>query len=73
MRLIPADSPILARQLEVLRDPQRLWSEHGLRSLRVLRLTLHLDEPLPNKLRRPFTSHRANHFPNLKQVKFKAD
>ena len=34
MRLIPADSPILARQLEVLRDPQRLWSEHGLRSLR---------------------------------------
>ena len=51
----------------------QLTHVHGLRSLRVLRLTLHLDEPLPNKLRRPFTSHRANHFPNLKQVKFKAD
>lgn len=34
MELIPADSPILGQQLELLRDPQLLWTDHGLRSLR---------------------------------------
>jgi mannosyl-oligosaccharide glucosidase len=34
MRLIPPHSPLLGRQLELLGDPQRLWTPHGLRSLR---------------------------------------
>lgn len=34
MRLIPPASPVLGRQLELLRDPARLWTEYGLRSLR---------------------------------------
>lgn len=34
MRLVPPSSPVLGRQLELLRDPQRLWTDHGLRSLR---------------------------------------
>ena len=34
MRLIPADSPVLGRQLELLRDDSRLWTDYGLRSLR---------------------------------------
>jgi mannosyl-oligosaccharide glucosidase len=34
MRLIPADSPVLKRQLALLADPQRLWTDFGLRSLR---------------------------------------
>lgn len=33
MRLIPPASPVLGRQLELLRDPARLWTEYGLRSL----------------------------------------
>jgi len=36
MRLIPPDSPVLGRQLELLRDPQRLWTNFGLRSLRLV-------------------------------------
>jgi hypothetical protein len=34
MRLIPPDSPILGRQLELVRDEGRLWTPYGLRSLR---------------------------------------
>lgn len=34
MRLVPPASPVLGRQLELLRDPQRLWTDYGLRSLR---------------------------------------
>lgn len=34
MRLIPPASPVLGRQLELLRDPVRLWTDYGLRSLR---------------------------------------
>lgn len=34
MRLIPPDSPVLGRQLELLRDSSRLWTDYGLRSLR---------------------------------------
>lgn len=33
MRLIPATSPILGRQLDLLRDEDRLWTHYGLRSL----------------------------------------
>ena len=35
MRLIPVDSPVLGRQLALLADPQRLWTDFGLRSLRL--------------------------------------
>lgn len=34
MRLIPPASPVLGRQLELLRDPHHLWTDYGLRSLR---------------------------------------
>ena len=34
MRLIPPQSPILARQLDLIRDPERCWTDYGLRSLR---------------------------------------
>ncbi|EFN57426.1 hypothetical protein CHLNCDRAFT_20925, partial [Chlorella variabilis] len=33
MRLIPPDSPALGRQLVLLREPERLWTDYGLRSL----------------------------------------
>ncbi|KAL4859841.1 Mannosyl-oligosaccharide glucosidase GCS1 [Chlorella vulgaris] len=33
MRLIPPSSPVLGRQLLLLRDTNRLWTDHGLRSL----------------------------------------
>lgn len=33
LRLLPPDSPRLARTLELLADPKRLWSRYGLRSL----------------------------------------
>lgn len=34
MRLIPPGSPVLGRQLKLLRDERRLWTPYGLRSLR---------------------------------------
>ncbi|GAB4823973.1 hypothetical protein N2152v2_011019 [Parachlorella kessleri] len=33
MHLMPADSPVLKQQLDLLRDPDHLWTEFGLRSL----------------------------------------
>ena len=33
LRLLPPDSPSLPHVLDLLRDPDRLWSPHGLRSL----------------------------------------
>lgn len=33
LRLLPTDSPQLLPVIELLRDPHRLWSDHGLRSL----------------------------------------
>ncbi|KAK9809318.1 hypothetical protein WJX73_004307 [Symbiochloris irregularis] len=33
MRLLPPDSPALGKQLQSLRDPELLWTQHGLRSL----------------------------------------
>jgi mannosyl-oligosaccharide glucosidase len=33
LRLLPADAPQLPHVLELLRDPARLWSPYGLRSL----------------------------------------
>ena len=34
LRLIPPDSHVLGRQLELMRDPSRIWTQYGLRSLR---------------------------------------
>lgn len=33
MKLIPSDSSILGKQLDLLRDPDHLWTDYGLRSL----------------------------------------
>ncbi|KAJ7531561.1 hypothetical protein O6H91_14G048900 [Diphasiastrum complanatum] len=33
MKLIPSDSPILRKQLELIHNEDLLWSDHGLRSL----------------------------------------
>lgn len=33
LQLVPADSPQLGAMLRLLRDPAKLWSEHGVRSL----------------------------------------
>ena len=33
LRLLPPDAPQLGAILDLMRDPMRLWSDHGLRSL----------------------------------------